>query len=100
MVAPANVGGYGCYTTTLAISNKSPSAEKGSFNGYYHSVNASLTGVTKVTSFNTDEVVNGMNAALATYNAIEGLAEANKCDKHWAKGETYPVLVDGAPTAN
>lgn len=87
---------YGCYTTALGFCK----TNSGSLNGCYHSSATTLTGVTTVSDFNADEVVNGINAALAAYNALDGLDDAYKCDKHWEKGTTYPVLVDGAPTAN
>lgn len=89
---------YGCYTVNHAAT-KINTTNPATLSGFYHSVSTQVTGVTKVTDFNTDEVVNGMNAALVKYNVTEGLADAKKCDKHWEKGTTYPVLVDGAPTA-
>ena len=93
-----NYANYGCYSTNHAVT---ASLTKGSFNGFYDSVSTNLTGVTQVTEFNADAVVNGMNAALVTYNSTADLADAKKCDKHWEKSTDpnypYPVLVDGTP---
>ncbi|MBQ8603163.1 MAG: hypothetical protein IJ413_11620 [Bacteroides sp.] len=95
-----NYANYGCYSDNHAVT--ASKTYTGSFNGFYDSVSTNLDGVTKVTEFNTDEVVNGMNAALVTYNNTADLADAKKCDKHWEKSNdpnySYPVLVEGAPT--
>ena len=92
---------YGCYTLNYAaatINTDTPAT----LTGFYDSVSTDVTGVTQVTDFNTDAVVNGMNEALVTYNSTEGLADTKKCDKHWATSNDpnypYPVLVEGAPT--
>ena len=93
---------YGCYTVKHAATKLYGSSA--TLNGFYDSVSTDTNVATKVEDFNTDDVVNGMNAALVTYNSTEGLADTKKCDKYWAKSTDpnyiYPVLVEGAPSSS
>lgn len=97
-----NYANYGCYSANHAVT--ASLTYSGSFKGFYDSVSTNLAGVTKVEEFNIDDVVNGMNADLVTYNSTEGLADTKKCDKHWATSTDpnypYPVLVEGAPSSS
>lgn len=71
----------GCYTTVGKVFSGSGKAV-----GCYDGETTNVDGITQISDFNAEDVVNGMNTAITEANNTH-------VDKQWQMGQTHPELV-------